>query len=375
MIPISLYIHIPFCFNKCPYCAFLSFTDYKNINIKKYILNMIKDLKEDFFFKNDKRYIYSIYIGGGTPNILSLNNIYFLLENIFLNFLCKKNIEITLEVNILNLNINNIFWYSKIGINRLSIGVQSFDNHVLKNIERNYTYSDILNIIYNVKCYFNNFNIDLIYGLPNQSVNSAIKDIKNVIELNIPHLSWYELIIQKNTKYYNFLNKINYSKIEEIFFLGKKILKKHGYFQYEISSYVKKKKRVCFHNINYWRFGDYLGIGCGAHSKITTSNYSIYRTIKNKNFKNYITGSYISKRYILSIKDIIIEYFICRLRLLTSFCIKKFIFYTGLKFSFIKFKVDLAIKKKYLIYIDRKKHFSLTKKGFLFLNDCLEIFI
>ncbi len=375
MIPISLYIHIPFCFNKCPYCSFLSYIDYKNVNIKKYILNMINDLKEDFDFKNDNRYIYSIYIGGGTPNVLNFDSINFLLENIFLFFLCKKNIEITLEVNILNLSKNDIFNYFQIGINRLSVGVQSFDNYILKCIDRNYTCSDIFKIIDSVKNYFINFNVDLIYGFPSQSINSAIKDIFNIIKLDIPHLSWYELIIKKNTRYYNLLNKINYSKLEKIFFLGKKILEENGYFQYEISSYVKKKKNICLHNVNYWRFGDYLGIGCGAHGKITYLNYKyIYRIVKKNKLINYVNGFYIKKKYILSIKDIISEYFICRLRLLIPFCIKEFTFYTGLKFSLIKTKIDFAIKKKYLIYINKKKKFFLTKKGYLFLNDCLEIF-
>ncbi len=375
MLPISIYIHIPFCFSKCPYCSFLSFTDFKNINVKKYILNIIKDFKRYYFLKDYKRYITSIYIGGGTPNILSIKDINFLLENIFLNFLCKKNIEITLEVNIINLDFKSILNYSKIGINRLSIGVQSFNNNILKYIGRNYSCEYIYKTINIVKCYFENFNVDLIYGFPNQTFQNAIKDIKCIIELNIPHLSWYELIIKKHTKFYSNLNNYDYYKIEKIFFKGSKILQKNGYFQYEISSYVKKKKYFCLHNINYWRFGDYLGFGCGAHSKITTLNYKyIYRVIKVKNIIEYMEGKYIKKIKILSEKDIIAEYFICRLRLLIPFYISDFVFYTGLKFSFIKNKIYLAIKKKYLFFLNKKKIFFLTKKGFLFLNNCLEIF-
>ncbi len=376
MLPISLYIHIPFCIKKCPYCSFLSFTNYKNLDINKYIFSMIKDLRENFIFKNDCRYINSIYIGGGTPNILSIKNISYLIENIILNFPCKKNIEITLEVNILNLKLNDIYNYYKLGINRLSLGIQSFDNNILKIIKRNYNYKDILNVISNVSYYFNNFSIDLIYGLPNQKINSIIKDINNVINLNIPHLSWYELSIEKNTEYYKiFRNKLNFLKINKMYFLIKKILKENGYFQYELFSYVKNKKYFCKHNINYWFFGDYFGIGCGAHSKITLLNFNnIYRITKNKNFNFYIKNLYIKKKYVLSIKNIISEYFICRLRLLFPIDIKDFTFYTGLNFNLIKKKIRLAIKKKYLVYKNNKKFLSLTSKGALFLNDCLKIF-
>ncbi len=376
MLPISLYIHIPFCVSKCSYCSFLSFTNYKYLNINKYIISMLKNLKEDFIFKNDSRYISSIYLGGGTPSLLDIKNINFLIENIILNFPCKKNLEITLEANILDLNLYNIFHYYKLGINRLSLGVQSFDNNILRIIKRNYTLNDILRVIDYVSCYFNNFSIDLIYGLPNQSISSVLKDINNVISFNIPHLSWYELSIEKNTKYYNILNKnLDYSKIHKMYFLGKKILKENGYFQYEISSYARNKNFFCFHNINYWYFGDYLSIGCGSHSKITFLNFkSIYRITKNFDFNLYINNLYIKKKYILSVKDIISEYFICRLRLLFPLYIKDFSFYTGLKFKLIKNKIKLAIKRKYLIYKNNKKFLCLTPKGILFLNDCLKIF-
>ncbi len=375
MLPISIYIHIPFCFSRCPYCSFLSFTNFKDINMFQYIKSIIKDFKKYFFLKKYKRYIDSIYIGGGTPNILNIQYISFLLENIFLNFLCKKNIEITLEVNILNLDFKSIFNYYKIGINRLSLGIQSFNNSILKSIGRNYSCKYIYKMINIVKYYFKNFNVDLIYGLPNQTVNDAIKDIKNIIKLNIPHLSWYELMIKKNTKFYNILNNYDYSKTEKIFFRGRKILKENGYFQYEISSYVKKKKYFCLHNINYWCFGDYLGFGCGAHSKITMLNYKyIYRIIKVKNILKYMKEKYIQKIFFLSVKDIIAEYFICRLRFLIPFCISDFVFYTGLKFNFVKKKIYLAVKKRYLFFLYKENKFFLTRKGFLFLNDCLEIF-
>lgn len=376
MLPISLYIHIPFCIKRCPYCSFLSFTNYRYIDISKYIFSIIKDLKENFFLENNYKYIYSIYIGGGTPSILNIRYISYLIENIFLNFPCKKNIEITLEANILNLKLCDIYNYYKLGINRLSLGVQSFDNNILKIIKRNYNYRNILNTINNVSYYFNNFNIDLIYGLPNQNINSIIKDINNIINLNIPHLSWYELSIKKNTEYYKiFYNKLNFFKINKMYFLIKEILKENGYFQYELSSYVKNKKYFCEHNINYWYFGDYFGIGCGSHSKITLLNFhNIYRIVKNKNFNLYIKGLYIKRKYILSIKDIISEYFICRLRLLFPINIKDFTFYTGLNFNLIKKKIKLAIKKKYLTYKNNRKFLSLTPKGILFLNDCLEIF-
>ncbi len=376
MLPISLYIHIPFCISKCPYCSFLSFTNYKYIDINKYIISILKDLKRDFFFKSDSRYINSIYIGGGTPSILNITNISFLLENIILNFPCKKNLEITLEANISDLNLFKIFNYYKLGINRLSIGIQSFDDNILKIIKRNYNFNDIVRVLNNVSYYFNNFSVDLIYGLPYQNINSVLKDINYIVKFNIPHLSWYELSLEKNTKYYNiFYKNINFSEVDKMYFLGKKILKENGYFQYEISSYTKKKLFFCLHNMNYWYFGDYLSIGCGSHSKITIlKSNSVYRIVKNRNFNSYINGLYIEKKYLLSIEDIICEYFICRLRLLFPLYIRDFNIYTGLSFKLIQNKVKLAIKKKYLVYKSSQKFLYLTSKGKLFLNDCLKLF-
>ncbi len=376
MIPVSLYIHIPFCVKKCPYCSFLSFIySKKKFDIYIYIKNMIEDLKKDFFLKNDNRNIYSIYIGGGTPSLLSIKNLNFLLKEIFLNFSCNKNIEITLESNISRFEINKILYYPKIGINRLSIGIQSFDNKILEIIGRNYRYKDIIKFIHNVSYNFNNFSIDLIYGFPNQSIDSVINDIYHVIDLNIPHLSWYELNIEKNTLFYKYKFNKNISKINKMYFLGDKILNKYGYYKYEISSYVKKKKNFCYHNINYWSFGDYLGIGCGSHGKITLSENKICRLIKTSNFNDYNKGLYIKKKFFLCVKDIILEYFICRLRLLIPLNIKDFNFYTGLKLKFIKKKIKLAVEKKYLIYKYKKKKIMLTNYGILFLNNCLEIFI
>ncbi len=376
MLPISLYIHIPFCFKKCPYCSFLSFRYSKNLDINNYIINIINDLKKDFYFKNDSRYIYSIYIGGGTPSILTIKHLDFLIKEIFLNFPCNKNMEITLESNISKLEMDKLFYYPKIGINRLSLGVQSFDNNILKNIGRNYEYKDILVFINRIKDFFYNFSIDLIYGLPGQNINSVISDIYNVIKLNIPHLSWYELSLEKNTFFYkNLSNKYIYFDVEEMYFKGDKILRKNNYFKYEISSYVKKKKYFCLHNINYWLFGDYLGVGCSSHSKITFYKYNICRLIKNFSLKNYLKGFYIKKKFFLCIKDIIAEYFICRLRLLIPLYISDFIFYTGLKFKYIKKKIKLAEEKKYLIFKNKNKKIILTNYGILFLNDCLKIFI
>ncbi len=381
MIPISLYIHIPWCDKKCPYCSFLSYKYFNNNNlIKKYILNLIFDLKKNFSFKNDNRYIHSIYIGGGTPSLLSIKNIQFLLNKIFLYFPIKKNMEITIESNISFNEIKKIIFYPKIGINRISVGIQSFDNNVLGIIGRKYNIYDINKFIKNIFIAgYKNFNIDLIYGLPGQNICSVLNDLKYVVDNNIFHLSWYQLDIKKYSYYYSFLplNLPSKKEVEDMYFLGKEFLIKNGYFQYELSSYVKNKYNYCSHNVNYWEFGDYIGLGCGSYSKITLlNNFSVYRIKKNLSLKKYINGLYIYYKKKINTNDIIIDYFICRLRLLIPFSYSEFSFYTGINYKKIKKNILLAIDKNFLIYFKKKKdEFILTDYGILFLDECLEIFI
>ncbi len=380
MIPIGLYIHIPWCKNKCGYCNFISYKYFNNDFLyKKYILSLIKDLKNDFFFKNDNRFVNSIYIGGGTPSLLSIEMLFLLLNKIFYTFPCRKNLEITIESNVFIDDFKKIILYPKIGINRISLGVQSFDNKVLNFINRKYLIQDILHFIKIINLSgYRTYNIDLIYGLPFQDVDSVLNDLKYIIDLNVPHLSWYQLEVKKKSYYYDKLprNLPSQFEIERMYFEGRELLIKNGYFSYELSSYVKDKSNICVHNVNYWMFGDYFGIGCSSYSKITLlKNYKVYRFIKNINISKYIYGYYLYKKELLILNDIIIEYFICRLRLLIPFNYFEFTLYTGLSDIHIRKLISLAINKNFLFFDKKKKNFLLTNYGILYFDKCLEIFV
>ncbi len=375
MLPIALYIHIPFCLSKCFYCSFfsLNYFKYDYFFYKKYIISLISDLKNDFFLFNlYDRLIYSIYIGGGTPTLLDISLFDLLFENLFLNFKFVDNLEITLETNILKLDKSYFFRLKNIGINRISIGVQSFNNYILKFINRNYFVKDIINFIKFVSSIFDNYNIDLIYGLPNQNINHIIDDLNYIKDLCIPHISWYELYIDKNIILKN-LNLPNFEILDDMFFLIKDSLLYNGYINYSISCFSLSKSYFCKHNINYWKFGDYIGIGCSSHGKITVLNkFLIYRLIKNYNISEYLLNKFIISKNILNKKDIIKEYFINRFRLNIPFKIYHFSLFTGLSISLIFKKIKILVKKGFLY--NRKNYYYITKKGFIFNNNLIEFF-
>ncbi|WP_226799084.1 radical SAM family heme chaperone HemW [Candidatus Annandia pinicola] len=372
-IPLSLYVHIPWCKKKCFYCDFHAHLIDENSKkyISKYITHLINDLKNDIKLINNRK-INTIYIGGGTPSLLSIDNIKFLINNIKYYIKYSKNIEITIEVNpddIYNININE---YKKIGINRISIGVQSFNKKHLSNLGRIHNIKNTINIIKLIKKNkFENFNIDLIYGLPNQNIKESQYDLNKIIKFKVPHISWYQLTIEPNTLFYYIKPKLpNHNIIWNMFKNGHNKLLKSGYKQYEISSYSKNK--LCKHNINYWNFGDYLGIGCGSHGKITQNNGNIIRTIKNKNVKRFLSGDYLNKKNKIKKKEIPIEFFINRFRLFIPISRNIFEYYTGIKEKIIRKKIDNAIKLGFIT--EDKYNWYITNKGKLLSNYLLENF-
>jgi oxygen-independent coproporphyrinogen-3 oxidase len=371
---LSLYIHIPWCLKKCPYCDFYSKTiKKKNIPEKKYIKHLLLDFKNDLKLINSRK-ICSIFIGGGTPNLIHPNSIKYLIEEIKKQINFSKNIEITLESNPKSVHENVFFKYKESGINRLSLGIQSFNEKLLKKINRQYSLQELLNTIqYIKKINFKSINFDLMYGLPSQTVQESFQDLLYAIKYKPSHISWYQLSVEKNTLFDK--KKIilpDEKKIISMFNKGKKFLKRNKYFQYEISSYAKKRKK-CKHNLNYWNFGDYIGIGCGAHGKITLKNNKIIRTVKNKNINKFLSGNYIKKKIYIKKKDLAFEFFLNMFRLNKPCPKKQFKKYTGLQIKEIEKNIHKAIKKKYII--ENHDSWKTTKKGKIFLNNLLQIFI
>lgn len=289
-VPLSLYIHIPWCERKCPYCDFNSHDNQQHFDEKRYVQALLDDLDQDLN-PADERKMQSIFIGGGTPSLFSGEAYQTLLSEIGAR-IDISNAEITLEANPGSSERNKFTAYREAGINRLSIGTQSYDDILLKKIGRVHGREDALGAASAARdAGFDNFNLDIMFALPEQSLEQAIDDIETAIAQAPTHLSCYQLTLEPNTLFYKNPPKLPSSdRAWEIQLSLQEILKKAGFMQYEVSAYAQAD-RQCRHNLNYWQYGDYLGIGAGAHGKITTADGSIYRYWKQKQPKKYIDSS------------------------------------------------------------------------------------
>lgn len=372
-IPLSLYIHMPWCVQKCPYCDFNSHTIKKTPDYRAYIDHLIKDLQQDIALCPE-RSIHSVFIGGGTPSLFSAELINYLLTKINELIPIEKNAEITIEANPNSVDAERFVGYQQAGINRISIGVQSFQTDKLIRLGRIHNPQEAINagkLAHKLK--LGSFNLDLMHGLPNQSLDDALFDLKQAIAINPPHLSWYQLTIEPNTLFGSKPPALpDDDKLWEIYQLGHQLLTQHGYQQYETSAYAKPESK-CQHNLNYWRFGDYLGIGCGAHGKITQPNGDIIRTVKTRHPKGYLEGRYIEKSYSVPKEDLAFEFFMNRFRLFEATPKIEFEQRTFLPLHTIDGQIHLAIEKNYLT--ENKEYWKITEQGKLFLNSLLEIFL
>lgn len=370
--PISLYIHIPWCLKKCGYCDFYSYVSKDTLPEKQYIENLLKDFEQDLPLINNRK-INTIFIGGGTPSLLKSTFLNKLIYGIKKRSIVSNIAEISIEANPKTLEYQRFIHYKNSGINRFSLGIQTFNTNFLKKIGRTYDKKEAINAIIASKKISNNINLDLMYGLPEQSLEDALLDLKYAIQYNPSHISWYQLTIEPNTPFYSkTLHLPDQNIIFKIMIEGDKLLRKSGYQKYEISSYSKMNYQ-CQHNLNYWNFGDYIGIGCGAHGKITQKNGKILRTIKNKNIKDFLNGNYLSSIYTIPEKDKPFEYFMNVFRLYKP--ISKIHFKEKTNINEIDIKKNIKIAKKEGYLIDDLHHWNTTKKGKIFLNSLLEIFL
>ncbi|MCX8655500.1 radical SAM family heme chaperone HemW [Gilliamella sp. B2840] len=372
-IPISLYIHMPWCVHKCPYCDFNSHTVKKIPDYAAYIDNLIKDLQQDAVLCSD-RSIHSIFIGGGTPSLFSAELISNLLTKVNQIIPVNKDAEITIEANPNSVDVDRFNGYQQAGVNRISIGIQSFQADKLKNLGRIHNPEEAINagtLAHNLN--LRSFNLDLMHGLPNQRVNDALYDLKQAIKIAPPHLSWYQLTIEPNTLFGSKPPILpEDDNLWEIYQQGHQLLADHGYLQYETSAYAKPDFQ-CQHNLNYWRFGDYLGIGCGAHGKITSSNGEIIRTIKTRHPKGYLEGRYLDRSYTVTQEELPFEFFMNRFRLFEIVPKHEFEQRTFLPLKTVNKQINLAIEQNYLI--ENALGWQVTERGKLFLNSLLEIFL
>jgi putative oxygen-independent coproporphyrinogen III oxidase len=393
-IPLSIYVHIPWCIRKCPYCDFNSHAvKDEGIPYEAYLRALERDLMQDMIaFPVQGRKIQSLFIGGGTPSLFPPDIIARLLQIIETQCVFLQNAEITLEANPGTIDHNAFKGFKQAGVNRLSIGVQSFQTDKLKALGRIHNVQDaILAIEKAHKAGFENFNIDLMHGLPDQTVSDALFDLKTALSLLPNHLSWYQLTLEPNTAFYHHPPILPEEKqLNDIQKIGQSYLADNDFYPYEISAYARKQalRTLCKipekektdyrsqHNLNYWMFGDYLGIGAGAHGKITDiQQNSIIRYWKKRHPTHYLASneSFLDGKRMLAKDEIALEFMMNALRLYQTIPASLFEERTGLKFDDISKQLYEAEKRG---LISRHADFiETTLLGKNYLNDLLQIFL
>tara|TARA_B100000700_G_C14940380_1_gene806456 strand:+ start:125 stop:1156 length:1032 start_codon:yes stop_codon:yes gene_type:complete len=334
--------------------------------ITRYMQTLVKDLKEELKIEGRKK-LTSIFFGGGTPSLIpgtSLSNFFSAIEREF----DLSNVEITLEANPGTYDLRNFRKYIEIGVNRLSIGAQTFDQSALEKLGRTHSSLEITEAFGVArKVGFENINLDIMYGLPAQKTFRALEDLERAIDLNPEHISWYELTIEPNTIFFSQQPSIPSEKVkEDMFHLGREKLAAAGYKQYEVSAYSKTGKESQ-HNINYWKFGDYLGIGAGAHGKITSKD-RIIRTRKTRNPVDYLERYNAIKTEVCK-KEVITEFLINALRLVEGFELSMFEERCNKNRSDLEPFIEKGISSGFLNLV--KDKVVPTTKGHLFLNELM----
>jgi putative oxygen-independent coproporphyrinogen III oxidase len=374
--PLSLYVHIPWCVRKCPYCDFNSHESRAKIPEQEYIDALLRDLEQDLP-RVWGRIVHTIFIGGGTPSLFSPEAIDRLLSGIRARLSLDQNVEITLEANPGTVELERFKGFRAAGINRLSIGIQSFDEEKLKALGRIHGRAEALRAAEAARAAgFDNFNLDLMFGLPGQTVEQALADMRTAIDLHPTHLSAYQLTIEPNTLFHARPpvlpdDDITWDMQSQL----QAELAAAGYRQYEVSAYARPGYE-CRHNLNYWKFGDYLGIGAGAHAKITDAS-GITRLWKVKHPNDYLrtagTPASLGGEQQLSRHDAAAEFMLNALRLVDGFPSPLFQERAGLPISACEPELALA-ENKGLIEWDAQA-IRPTPQGRRFLNNLLELFV
>ena len=371
--PLSLYVHFPWCIQKCPYCDFNSHSVKGHIPEQKYLDALLADLDCDLSLISDRR-INSIFFGGGTPSLISGVGMEYFLAQLDQKISLLQTAEITLEANPGTVDSDHFSQYRKAGINRLSIGVQSFRDQQLKELGRIHSAGEATYAYETARdSGFENINLDLMFGLPGDDLEGSLYDLEQAIKLKPEHISWYQLTMEPNTLFYQQKPTLpSDDLIWEFQDTGQSLLKESDYLQYEISAYAREGLQ-CRHNLNYWKFGDYLGIGAGAHSKISNSGKEVERFSKCRHPKQYMMDNDLRvNRRNLSKEDIILEFMMNALRLNEGFYVEEFESRTGLNISELNQTMEIALKKE--LIKQSQNQIKPTEKGRLFLNDLLAIF-
>jgi oxygen-independent coproporphyrinogen-3 oxidase len=374
--PLSLYVHWPWCERKCPYCDFNSHTARAAISEDDYVNALLRDLERDLP-RVRGRTVHSIFIGGGTPSLMSAAAIERLLAGIRARIAVAPDAEVTLEANPGSADAARFKAYRAAGINRLSIGVQSFDSIHLEALGRIHGPAEALHAAEAARLAgFTNFNLDLMHGLPGQSVAEAEADVRTAIALGAPHLSAYQLTVEPNTAFgKNPPTLPDDDTLADIESAVHAQLRGAGFIQYEVSAWARTGHE-CAHNLNYWRFGDYLGIGAGAHAKITDAG-GITRLVRQKHPEAYLrsagTAAALISQHRVSDDDAMFEFMLNALRLTDGVPVALLGERTGLRAARIGRAMKVA-RGRGLIEND-DAHLRPTAFGRRFLNDLTALFL
>ncbi len=373
-IPLSLYIHVPWCIRKCPYCDFNSH-EAKVIPEAEYLTALLDDLRQDAALAQGRE-IHTIFIGGGTPSLFSADSYAQLLQDIHRIVPIARAAEITLEANPGTFEWQKFKGFRDAGINRLSIGVQSFNPAHLQALGRVHDRDEAIRAIGAAReVGFDKLNIDLMHGLPQQSVQDALADLQQAVALQPSHLSWYQLTIEPNTVFYSKPPRLPDDELLwDIDQAGKQFIAASGFAQYEISAYAKPEFQ-CAHNLNYWLFGDYLAIGAGGHGKITDlQTGAITRYQKTRLPKDYLAADkpFTAQQGGVGVEELPFEFFMNALRLNQPIAKALFVQRTSLTLETVAQPVALAVQKGLLT--DSGSHWQTTPQGQLFLNELLQLF-
>lgn len=370
--PLSLYVHLPWCVRKCPYCDFNSYTAGQDAPRERYLDALLADVEAEAE-RADGRELISVFLGGGTPSLFTPQQIGRLLDAIVERFVRSDDMEVTMEANPGTIECGDPAGYRQAGVNRLSIGAQSFNAESLKVLGRIHTVDDIGRSVKEArKAGFTNINLDLMYGLPGQDVTAAILDIEQGVRLEVNHLSWYQLTLEPNTVFHARPpgGLPDDERCYEIQSGGQQRLAELGYEQYEVSAYARHGQRSV-HNINYWSFGDYLAIGAGAHGKISDRD-GIWRYAKPANPKQYMEylerGDYQVELRAIDDAERVFEFMLNALRLVDGFDEELFTTRTGLDSEVLRSRLGPSLDKG-LITAFEGRGWRPTALGRRFLND------
>ena len=376
-IPLSLYVHVPWCVRKCPYCDFNSHAVRDGLPESAYVEALLADLELDAALA-DGRSVVSVFFGGGTPSLLSGGAVHDLLKGVRERVDLRPDAEISLEANPGAVDEAHFAAYREAGVNRLSIGVQSFSDNRLRAIGRVHSGERAVAAFSTaLGAGFENINLDLMYALPGQTVEAALADLEEAVNLGPAHLSWYHLTIEPNTAFHHspppgLPDEDSSAAMAEA---GHALLTGAGYAQYEIAAYAKAQRR-CVHNINYWQFGDYIGIGAGAHGKLSLQDGRIERRRKERQPEAYMravgAGRPLSGTSTLQDEDLVLEFMMNALRLNDGVPARLFGERTGLQYGAFTPRIDLLRMRGLLE--PRDDVIRATVLGRRYLNDLLAVF-